>query len=77
VSTRALDEYRAFEAQQPPATLTVLDLLAHRDVSSAIVERLGLRHESPQAVIVKDGRIRAVLNHGAIRAATLAALLVK
>ncbi len=77
MSARALDEYRTFEGQQSAATLTYLDLLAHRDVSSAIADRLGLKHESPQAIVVKDGRIRAVLNHGAIRAATLAALLVR
>lgn len=37
-----------------------LDLIAHRDVSDAIAERYGVRHESPQAILVKDGK--AVFN---------------
>lgn len=32
-----------------------LDLLAHRDISSAIAERYGVPHESPQFILLKDG----------------------
>jgi bacillithiol system protein YtxJ len=48
-----------------------LDLLAHRDVSKAIAERLGVKHESPQAIFLKDGKVVAVLNHRAIRLAAI------
>ncbi len=48
-----------------------LDLLAHRDVSNAIAARLGVKHESPQAIILRDGKVVAVLNHRAIRLAAL------
>jgi len=76
VSAAADEEYRAFVEDHPNgAVFTHLDLLAHRDVSNAIAERLGIRHESPQAVIVQGGRVRAVLNHHAITAAALGALL--
>ena len=44
-----------------------LDLLAHRDVSNAIAQRLAVMHESPQAIFLKDGKVTAVLNHRAIR----------
>jgi bacillithiol system protein YtxJ len=44
-----------------------LDLLAHRDVSNAIAQRLGVKHESPQAIFLVDGKVAAVLNHRAIR----------
>ena len=37
-----------------------LDLSSHRDVSNAIAERYGVRHESPQAIPIKDGK--AVFN---------------
>ena len=33
-----------------------LDLISHRDVSNAIAERYGVRHESPQAILIKDGK---------------------
>lgn len=45
-----------------------------RDVSNALAESLGVRHETPQAILIADGRAVTVLNHlkiqpGALRAA--------
>src|SRR5436190_21171131 len=54
-----------------------LDLLEHRDVSNAIAQRLGVKHESPQAIFLKDGKVSAVLNHRAISAASLEKVLIK
>ena len=34
----------------------VLDLLAHRDLSNNIAGRFGVPHQSPQLLLVKDGR---------------------
>lgn len=35
--------------------LVYLDLLAHREISNALADRLGVEHESPQLLLVKDG----------------------
>jgi bacillithiol system protein YtxJ len=67
----AIEEVQAFEAKHSEATVYYLDLLAHRDVSNAIAQRLGVRHESPQLLVLKDGKPVAVLNHRAIRADAL------
>lgn len=76
ISAAADEEYRAFVKGHPDgAVFTHLDLLAHRDVSSAMAERLGVRHESPQAIVLSRGRVRAVLNHEAITGAALDAVL--
>ena len=32
-----------------------LDLLRHRDVSNFIADSFGVRHESPQVLLIKDG----------------------
>lgn len=37
-------------------TIHVLDLLAHRDLSDAIAGRFGVPHQSPQILLIKDGR---------------------
>lgn len=42
------------EAQ--PLTPYYLDLIAHRDVSSAIAAQLGVEHQSPQVVVISDGK---------------------
>ncbi len=46
-----------------------------RAVSNALADALGVRHETPQAILIADGRAVTVLNHlkiqpGALRAAT-------
>ena len=73
----AIEEVQAFEEQHPAAaTIYYLDLLAHRDVSNEIARKLGVRHESPQAIVLKDGQPVAVLNHRAIKADALRAAAI-
>lgn len=36
-------------------TIYFLDLLKHRDISNAIAERYGVEHESPQALVIRNG----------------------
>lgn len=40
-----------------------LDLLNHRDVSNAIAARYGVIHESPQALVIQNGRCIYVSTH--------------
>jgi bacillithiol system protein YtxJ len=64
----AIEEVQAFVAQHSGlAEVYYLDLLEHRDVSTAIAQRLGVKHESPQAIVLRGGQVLGVLNHRAIR----------
>jgi bacillithiol system protein YtxJ len=77
VSAAADAEYRSFVKAHPDAALfTHLDLIAHRDVSNAIAKRLAVTHESPQAIVLKDGKVASVLNHGDITAEALESHLI-
>lgn len=68
----ALEEIEAFLKEHPKSgTFYYLDLLTHRDVSNAIAQRLGVKHESPQAIFLVDGKVASVLNHRAIRVPAL------
>jgi len=68
----AIEEVRDFEGRHPAAAaIYYLDLWAHREVSDAVARTLGVRHESPQVILLKDGKVQAVLNHRAIRAEAL------
>lgn len=52
-----------------------LDLLAYRSVSNAVEARYGIRHESPQVLVIRDGRCVFHTSHRAITCAdTLAAM---
>lgn len=50
-----------------------LDLIAHRDVSNHIAEEFGVRHESPQALLIRDGECVRHASHLNIRVAELVA----
>jgi len=43
-----------------------LDLIAYRDLSNAIAERYGIRHESPQVLLIKNGKCVYHESHSAV-----------
>lgn len=43
-----------------------LDLLSYRNVSNAVASELGVHHESPQAILLKDGAVVHDCSHNAI-----------
>lgn len=52
-----------------------LDLKAFRAISNEIAERFGIRHESPQLLLLKNGNVVYSDSHGAISVAALKAYL--
>lgn len=44
-----------------------LDLLQHRDVSDAIASRYAIEHQSPQALIIRNGKCVFSQTHSGIR----------
>ena len=54
---------RALRADDLALPVHYLDLLRHRDVSNYVAEALGVRHESPQVIIVDRGRAGYVATH--------------
>ena len=43
-----------------------LDLIAHRDVSNEVATRYGIEHESPQVLIIKEGKCIYTASHSGI-----------
>lgn len=43
-----------------------LDLVTHRDVSDEVARTFGVRHESPQILIIKDGESIFDTSHGGV-----------
>jgi thioredoxin 1 len=41
--------------EQIPAVVNLVVIQTHRDVSNAIASRTGIRHESPQAIVLVNG----------------------
>jgi bacillithiol system protein YtxJ len=57
VSFEALDELRAhLERGAVQAAYKMITVQNHRRVSDEVADRLGVRHETPQAILLRDGR---------------------
>jgi bacillithiol system protein YtxJ len=57
VSAEALDELVThLNEQQVPARYAMVTVQTHRDESNAVAARLGVRHHTPQAILVHHGR---------------------
>ncbi|RAV28728.1 bacillithiol system redox-active protein YtxJ [Sinomicrobium soli] len=66
--------YKNFEREMDagaPVKLYYLDILNHRDVSGAVAERFGVIHESPQLLLLRNGKVVYNESHGAITAGKL------
>jgi bacillithiol system protein YtxJ len=44
------------EVSQLAADVNIVVIQTHRDISNAIASRTGVRHESPQAFVLRDGK---------------------
>lgn len=57
ISCEALDELNAHvEDASPQATYKLITVQSHRRLSDETAARLGIRHETPQAILLRDGR---------------------
>src|SRR6478672_5715441 len=52
-----------------------LDLLQYRDISKAIESKFAVRHESPQLILIKEGKVVYDASHGDIAAGDLKRLI--
>ena len=63
VSAEALDELidhlnaDIVAAGVPDPRYAIVTVQTHRDVSNAVSSKLGIRHETPQALLIRDGRV--------------------
>lgn len=66
-------DYDLDEAE--PVDLYFLDLISHREISNKIAERFGVRHESPQLIVLKNGKVVHHSSHQSISANKLKELV--
>jgi monothiol bacilliredoxin len=76
ISCEALDELQAHVAEHAGksagASYKMITVQSHRGLSESAATRLGIRHETPQAILLKDGRAVWNASHFRITAAALA-----
>ena len=52
-----------------------LDLLEHRDISNAITSRFEVQHQSPQIIVIKEGKAVYTASHESIDVEKIAAFV--
>lgn len=75
VSMEALDELLAHlngrGGERPAPQYAMVTVQTHRAVSNAVAQRLGVRHETPQALLIRDGRVVWSASHFRVTAAAV------
>ena len=62
----------ASHADGPHAHYALVTVQTHRDVSTAISTRVGIRHETPQALLIMGGRVVWSASHFRVTAEAIA-----
>ena len=72
ISARAFHEFESFlESANPAITYRLITVQTARPVSDEAASRLSLRHETPQAILINNGREVWNASHHDITSATL------
>ena len=56
ISRMALKQFENEFALQDKVTPYFLDLITYREISNEIANRFGVQHQSPQILVIKDGK---------------------
>jgi bacillithiol system protein YtxJ len=76
ISCEAFDELQShIERAGAAAAYKVITVQSHRRLSDTAAERFGIRHETPQAILIKDGRAVWNASHFRITADELSRVL--
>jgi bacillithiol system protein YtxJ len=71
ISRMALKQFENEFNFSDKVTPYFLDLIAHRDISNGIASRFAVMHQSPQLILIKDGKAIYNASHSDIDAETL------
>lgn len=58
----------AEEMERTGRDVPTIDVAARRDLSAIVAEFTGVRHESPQAIVLRDGRVTWTASHRGVTA---------
>ena len=76
ISAEALDELVAhLNTRQIDASYAMVTVQTHREVSNAVARKLGVRHETPQALLIREGRVVWSASHFRVTAKAVDAAL--
>jgi len=75
ISDLAYEEFTRFSESAGGLVCGVVLVIENREISEAIAAQLGVRHESPQAILIHNGQPKWKASHWAITSDALAEAL--
>ena len=76
-SAEAFEEFQSFMAENPKTPCVTVLVIEDRGMSEELEERFGIRHESPQAIVIANGIPIWYGNHLAVTARALEEVIEK
>jgi len=70
-------EAQHYSSGNLPARYAMITVQTHRDLSTAVAKRLGVRHETPQALLIREGRVVWSASHFRVTGGALEAAIRK
>jgi bacillithiol system protein YtxJ len=67
-SASAYEEVKTFVKTCPTGPVYVIPVQTHRRAATYLAKHTGVRHESPQVLILSEGKVSAVASHCGITA---------
>ena len=68
ISAQAFDELEMLQQDDSLLDVVVVDVFSGRDLSRAVAAKFGIRHESPQALLMTGGTVRWHASHHRVTA---------
>lgn len=72
ISSRALAAFKQYQNDDPNTPAVMVIVQTARDVSNHIAQYTGVRHQSPQALLVRQGQVLFYTSHAKITRRALA-----
>jgi bacillithiol system protein YtxJ len=71
ISSQAWNEFRSFAEGQPDGVYILIEVQNARPISNAVAERTGVRHQSPQAILLRNAAVVWHASHYSIETKAL------
>ncbi len=71
ISLSALDEVEELERRRPDLAIGLVDVIGRRSLSLAAADRFGVRHQSPQVLLLVHGDVAWDASHFSVRASAI------
>lgn len=72
----SMEEVEAFQLEQKSCPVCIIDVVKDRELSLALADTLNVLHQSPQAILIRDGKVLWNASHQSVTCKAMTAQVV-